>query len=186
MKDLNWKAAADFISRCQNLPATNKEPWASDDSANLGGFIYYPGFSNRGEEDLGNGKKAWRSYGTMTYAGMLSLLYADVKKDDIRVKTALEWLTKNYTVTENPGMEKQGYYYFLHLATKGLSAAGVGELQLADGKKADWKREIATKLLSLQQGDGHWVNDVGRWMETDPILVTCYGVLSLEQIYNQL
>lgn len=186
LKDLNWKAAADFVSRCQNLPETNKEPWASGDSANRGGFIYYPGFSNRGEEDLGNGKKAWRSYGTMTYAGMLSLLYADVKKDDVRVKTALDWLTKNYTVTENPGMEKQGYYYFLHLAAKGLAAAGVTDLKTADGKKVDWKRDIATALLSLQKGDGSWVNDVGRWMETDPILVTSYAVLALELIYNQL
>lgn len=186
LKDLNWKAAADFISRCQNLPETNKEAWATGDSANLGGFIYYPGFSNAGEQELGDGKKAWRSYGTMTYAGMLSLLYADVKKDDVRVKTALDWLSKHYTLTENPGMEKQGYYYYLHLATKGLAAAGVNELQTADGKKVDWKRDIATKLLSLQQGDGRWVNDVGRWMETDPILVTSYGVLALELIYNQL
>jgi squalene-hopene/tetraprenyl-beta-curcumene cyclase len=186
MKDLNWKAAADFISRCQNLPETNKEAWASGDSANLGGFIYYPGFSNAGEQELPGGKKAWRSYGTMTYAGMLSLLYADVKKDDVRVKTALDWLSKNYTLAENPGMEKQGYYYYLHLATKGLAAAGVNELQTADGKKVDWKREIATKLLSLQKGDGSWVNDVGRWMETDPVLVTSYGVLALELIYNQL
>jgi squalene-hopene/tetraprenyl-beta-curcumene cyclase len=186
MKDLNWKAAADFISRCQNLPETNKEAWASGDSANLGGFIYYPGFSNAGEQELPGGKKAWRSYGTMTYAGMLSLLDADVKKDDVRVKTALDWLSKNYTLAENPGMEKQGYYYYLHLATKGLAAAGVNELQTADGKKVDWKREIATKLLSLQKGDGSWVNDVGRWMETDPVLVTSYGVLALELIYNQL
>lgn len=186
LKDLNWKAAADFVSRCQNLPETNKEAWASGDSANLGGFIYYPGFSNAGEQELADGKKAWRSYGTMTYAGMLSLLYADVKKDDVRVKTALDWLSKHYTLTENPGMEKAGYYYYLHLATKGLAAAGVNELKTADGKTVDWKRDIATKLLSLQQGDGRWVNDVGRWMETDPVLVTSYGVLALQLIYNQL
>ena len=186
LKDLNWKAAADFISRCQNLAETNKEAWVSTDTADIGGFIYYPGFSNAGEKDLGNGKKAWRSYGTMTYAGMLSLLYADVKKDDVRVKAALDWLSKNYTLAENPGMEKQGYYYYLHLATKGLAAAGVKELETGDGKKVDWKRDIATKLLSLQKGDGQWVNDVGRWMETDPVLVTSYGVLALELIYNQL
>jgi squalene-hopene/tetraprenyl-beta-curcumene cyclase len=185
-KDLNWKAAADFVSRCQNLPQTNKESWASADLKNKGGFIYYPGFSNAGEVDLGDGKKSWRSYGTMTYAGMLSLLYADVKRDDVRVQAALDWLKQNYTLEENPGMEKAGFYYYLQLTAKGLSAAGVDEFETANGKKVNWRRDVATKLLSLQQGDGRWANDVGRWLETDPVLVTSYGVLALELIYNQL
>ena len=185
-KDLNWKAAADFVSRCQNLPETNKESWASGDLKNKGGFIYYPGFSNAGEQDLGDGKKAWRSYGTMTYAGMLSLLYADVKKDDVRVQAALDWLKQNFSLEENPGLQKQGFFYYLSLMTKGLSAAGVDQFETADGKKVDWRREVATKILTLQQGDGRWANDVGRWMETDPVLVTSYGVIALELIYNQL
>jgi squalene-hopene/tetraprenyl-beta-curcumene cyclase len=188
-KDLNWAAAAEFVSRCQNLPSHNKEAWVSGDEKDLGGFIYYPDFSNANggaQVELGNGKKAWRSYGTMTYAGMLSLLYADVKKDDPRVKGAVSWLSKNYTVDENPGMEKAGYYYYLHLMTKGLTAAGIDTLTLADGRKVNWRREVATKLLGLQKGDGQWVNEVGRWMETDPVLVTTYGVLSLEMIYHKL
>lgn len=185
-KDLNWKAAADFISRTQNLAATNKEPWVSEEQGNKGGFIYFPGFSNAGEFDTAAGKKAWRSYGTMTYAGMLSLLYADVKKDDPRVQGALGWLKANYTLEENPGMEEQGYYYYLHLMAKGLAAAGVDALETKDGKRVDWKRELALKLLNLQQGDGHWVNQTGRWMESDPVLVTSYCVLALEMIYHQL
>jgi hypothetical protein len=50
-KDLNWNAAIDFVARCQNLPS-NKQPWASADADNKGGFIYYPGFSNAGEVTL--------------------------------------------------------------------------------------------------------------------------------------
>lgn len=185
-KDLNWKAAIDFISRCQNLPGTNKEQWVSGDPANKGGFIYYPGFSNAGEEDLPDGRKALRSYGTMSYAGLLSFIYADMPKDDPRVTATLDWLRKHYTLEENPGMERQGYYYYLHLATKGLASAGIETFQTADGKKVDWAREIAMKLIDLQKADGSWVNDTGRWMEKDPALVTSYSVMALEIIYNRL
>ena len=59
-KDLNWNAAIDFVSRCQNLPSHNKEKWASGDAANKGGFIYYPGYSNAGEVTLEGGGKADR------------------------------------------------------------------------------------------------------------------------------
>ena len=185
-KDLNWKAAIDFISRCQNLPETNKEPWASGDPANKGGFVYYPGFSNAGEQDLPDGKKALRSYGTITYAGLLSFIYAELPKDDQRLTATLDWLKKNYTLEENPGMGRAGFYYYLHLATKGLASARIENFATADGKKIDWPREIATKLMNLQNADGSWVNDTARWMEKDPALVTSYGVMSLEIIYNQL
>lgn len=185
-KDLNWQAAAEFISRTQNLAATNKEPWVSEEQGNKGGFIYFPGFSNAGEFDTASGKKAWRSYGSMTYAGMLSLLYSDVKKDDPRVQAALGWLRANYTLEENPGMEEQGLFYYYHLMSKGLAASGVDTLELPDGRKVDWKREVALKLLNLQQGDGHWVNKTGRWMESDPVLVTSYCVLALEMIHHKL
>lgn len=184
--DLDWKAAIDFISRCQNLTETNKSEWASDDAQNKGGFVYYPGFSNAGEVELPGGKKALRSYGTMTYAGLLSFIYADLKKDDARVTTALEWLSKNYTLEENPGMGRAGLYYYYHLATKGLATAGVNELTTADGKKVNWQRELALKLISLQKPDGSWVNDTPRWMETNPVLVTTYSVLSLEILYRLL
>jgi squalene-hopene/tetraprenyl-beta-curcumene cyclase len=192
-KDLDWKSAIAFISRCQNLPESNPEPWASGDPANKGGFIYFPGASNAGEQQLAGGKKAWRSYGTMTYAGMLSLLYSDVKADDPRVQAALGWLRSNFTLDENPGMrsdtagsEFQGYYYYLHLMAKGLTAAKVSTLELGDGKTVDWRRELTTKLLSLQKGDGQWANSVGRWMEADPVLVTSYAVIALEYLYREL
>ena len=99
-KDLNWQAAIDFISRCQNLPGSNKEKWASGDPANKGGFIYYPGYSNAGEVEIAGGGKALRSYGSMSYAGLLSFIYADVKKDDPRVRAAVEWLSKNFTLED--------------------------------------------------------------------------------------
>jgi squalene-hopene/tetraprenyl-beta-curcumene cyclase len=185
VKDLNWQAAAEFVARCQNLPSHNKEKWASGDPENKGGFIYFPGASNAGEQTLEGGGKALRSYGSMSYAGLLSFIYADLKKDDPRVVAAVDWLKKHYTVDENPGMEKAGHYYYLHLMAKGLTAAGITEIE-RNGKKVDWRREVATKLMSLQKPDGSWVNEVPRWKENNPALVTSYGALTLEIIYNQL
>lgn len=185
-QDLNWQAAIDFITRCQNLPGHNKMDWASDDPANKGGFVYYPGFSNAGEQVLPGGKTALRSYGSMTYGGLLSFIYADLKPEDPRVAAALEWLGKNYTLEENPGMGRAGLFYYYHLAAKGLATAKVKELTTADGKNVNWSRDLALKLINLQNGNGSWVNDTARWMEKDPVLVTTYCVLTLEIIYNQL
>ena len=184
-KDLNWNAAIEFISRCQNLPETNKEKWASGDPANKGGFVYYPGYSNAGEMPLEGGGKALRSYGSMSYAGLLSFIYADLKKEDPRVKAALDWLQKHYTLEENPGMGQMGYYYYLHLMAKGLTAAGIKEIEVG-GKKVDWRREVALKLMKLQKPVGTWVNEEPRWKESNPTLVTTYAVMTLQIIYAQL
>ena len=184
-KDLNWQAAIDFVTRCQNLPSHNKEKWASDDPAVRGGSIYYPGFSNAGEVTLEGGGKALRSYGSMSYAGLLSFIYADVKKDDARVVAAIEWLRRNYTLDENPGLEQQGYFYYLHLMAKGLSAAGIAELEV-NGKKVDWRRDLGMRLMKLQQQDGSWTNESPRWKENNPVLVTSYCAMTLEILYSQL
>lgn len=181
-QDLDWHAAIEFVSRCQNLPASNPLPWASDDPANKGGFIYYPGATNAPEQELPDGRKALRSYGSMTYAGLLSFIYADLKPDDPRVAAALDWLTKNYTLEENPALGHQGLYYYYHLASRGLSAAGVQQLTTTDGRRVDWRSDIARKILSLQAPNGSWVNDTGRWMEKDPVLVTTYCVTALENL----
>ncbi len=185
-KDLNWTAAIEFIQKCQNLPAYNKESWASDDAENIGGFVYFPGESMAGEMQLPDGRKVLRSYGSMSYAGLLSYIYADLKKDDPRVKAVVEWLQKHYALEENPGMGLDGLYYYYHMMAKALATYDVRELEAADGHRIDWPKELALKLIDLQKPDGSWTNESGRWMEKDPILVTSYAVLTLEIIYRAL
>ncbi|HEY8990873.1 MAG TPA: cycloartenol synthase, partial [Luteolibacter sp.] len=89
---------------------------------------------------------------------------------------------RNYTVSENPGLGDQGLYYYYHAMPKALAAANVNTLKLADGKEADWRKDLGEKLLALQQSDGSWKTPNGRWMESNPVLVTAYIVLALEQI----
>ena len=185
--DLDWKAALRFVQNCQNLPGPNAQPWASDDPVNKGGFIYAPGRSNGGKTtNQVTGRVAYRSYGSMTYAGLLSYIYADLKSDDPRVTSALDWLRGNYTVDENPAMGQQGLYYYYVLMAKALTFAGVDILETKDGRKVNWREELALKLINLQQGDGSWANSNGRWWEKDPILDTAYGATALEIIENKL
>ena len=185
-KDLNWPAAIHFLESCQNLPSHNKERWASDDPKNKGGFIYLPGESKASTETNANGKVAFRSYGSISYAGLLSYIYADLKHDDPRVLAAYDWLRENFSLKENPGMGPQGYYYYLNLMTKALNIYGVDKLELKDGKKIDWRHEVAMKLINLQKPDGSWANANGRWWEKDSVLVTAYSLISLEIIYRGL
>jgi len=183
-RDLNWKAVQQFISRTQNLPGSNDQAWASDDADNKGGFIYFPGNSMAGEQKLANGKTALRSYGSMSYAGLLSMIHAQVDKNDPRVKAVVEWLSNNYTLDENPGMGSEGLYFYYHNMAKALSAAGIDTLTLKDGKTINWRQDLAKRLLNLQNTDGSWANNNGRWMEKDPTLVTAYASITLEIIYR--
>lgn len=184
--DLNWGAAIKFIERCQNLPGSNDQKWASDDPKNKGGFIYEPGISKAGEDKLPDGRTAMRSYGSISYAGMLSFIYAGLTPDDPRVQAALTWLGENYTLEENPGMAQEGKFYYYHTMAKALSAAGVDTLKTKDGKEIDWRNELTRHLLNVQKPDGSWINETGRWMENDPSLVTAYTLLALEHIHRTL
>jgi squalene-hopene/tetraprenyl-beta-curcumene cyclase len=184
-KDLNWQAAIDFVQRCQNLSSVNKAKWVSDDPKDKGGFVYTPEESSAGERKLPDGRVALRSYGSMTYAGLLSYIYTGLKPDDPRVTAVVDWIGKNYSLDENPAMGRQGLYYYYHTLAKALTTYGLNRVTLADGKEADWKKDLADKLISLQHPEGYWVNDNGRFWEKDPVLVTAYSVLALEMIYHQ-
>jgi squalene-hopene/tetraprenyl-beta-curcumene cyclase len=186
LKELNWTAVKKFIERCQNLPAYNDQAWASDDPENKGGFIYFPGDSKAGEEEIQPDKKALRSYGSISYAGLLSYIYSDMDKNDPRVVAVYDWLKKNYTLDENPGMGKQGLYFYYYTMAKALSQYGIKEIILENGKKINWRKDLALRLLDLQKNEGFWVNDTARWWEIDPTLVTSYVVTTLEIIYRGL
>lgn len=185
--ELDWEAAIHFIQRCQNLPGHNPEPWVSDAPEDKGGFVYLPGESKAGRTtNAVTGRVALRSYGSISYAGLLSYIYADLDLEDPRVAAVLDWLRENYTLEENPAMGLQGYYYYLHLMSKALATLRLDNLKLKDGRSIDWRRALAMRLIDLQQTNGSWVNTSGRWWENDPVLVTAYAVMTLEFLYPGL
>ncbi len=166
-----------FVSRCQNLESPdNNTPFAAkiDD----GGFYYT--VADGGESKAGNeANGGLRSYGSMTYAGLKSMIYAGVAQDDPRVKAAVEFLRKNYTLDANPGVGQQGLFYYYHTMAKALDALGEPQFADASGSSHDWKSELVDKLFELQQPDGSWTNPTTRWMEGDPNLVSGYTLMAL-------
>src|SRR5438067_3461401 len=179
--DPAYKKASIFVSRCQNLKGEhNDQPWAGE--INDGSFIYSAAAAGSTKVD-GPYPHGFPGYGSMTYAGIKSMIYCGVSKDDPRVKKAYEWIQKHYTVDENPGMPKpfahRGLYYYYHTMAKTLDVLGVDEVVDGEGKKHDWRADLTAALSRRQQPNGSWVNDRDQWMEGDANLVTGYALMAL-------
>ncbi len=176
--DPAFQKALVFVSRCQNFKSEfNDQPWSG--AINDGSFIY----SAAGGGSTKVPGEGLKGYGSMTYAGIKSMIYCGVDKNDPRYQKALEWIRANYTLDGNPGMpaqlDQQGLYYYYHTMAKTLATMGVDTLTDADGVKHDWRAELSAALIKRQRPDGSWVNENDRWMEGDPSLVTGFALMAL-------
>ncbi len=166
-----------FVSRCQNLETEhNTTPFSTKNPD--GGFYYTPaagGSSQAGDTPEGG----LRSYGSMTYAGLKSMIYAGVGPDDPRVKAAFTWISKHYDLEQNPGMGDAGLFYYYHTFAKALDAMELDRVKDDRGVEHDWRAELLAELAQRQQEDGSWLNENARWLEGDPSLVTGYALLAL-------
>jgi squalene-hopene/tetraprenyl-beta-curcumene cyclase len=177
--DIDWSETVKYVARLQNKP----EAGAQDS----GGIFYNPNDPKAGATTNAQGVVVLRSYGSMTYAGLLALIYANVDRDDARVRSAFDWSVNHWSLAENPGMGAQGLYYFYNVLGKSLGAYGQPKLVMKDGTAVDWKAELAKKLISLQKidaktGQGYWVNENGRYWENNSILATGYALIALQRL----
>jgi len=179
--DPAYKKALVFVSRCQNLKSEhNDRPWAG--KIGDGSFIYSA--AGGGSTKTSDAPDApLTGYGSMTYAGIKSMIYCGLTQDDPRMKTALTWLRTNYTVERNAGMpaalSSRGLYYYYHTMAKTLALLGEPTFADAQGVKHDWKADIVGALAKRKLADGGWINDTDRWLEGDANLVTAYALLAL-------
>jgi len=177
--DINWNETVKFIEKMQNK---------ADAGDQAGGFFYNPTDPKAGTSTNKDANVViFRSFGSMTYAGMLALVHANVSRDDVRVKSAFEWAAAHWTLDENPGMGAQGVYFFYNILTKCLKAYGQDLVPIKDKEPLNWKAEVAKKLVSLQRiepknGEGYWKNDVNRYWEDNPVLTTAYTLRALEMV----
>lgn len=193
--------AVAFIQRTQMDERVNDMPFAK--GSRQGGMVYSTaenaesvdkraGQSQAGslEETLSDGTKAsrLRAYGSMTYAGFKSYLYAQLPRTDERVRAAHDWIRRHYTVDENPGMGAEGQYYYYVVFARALRALGDPAVATLDdknaptGEKRDWRADLVDKLATLQQDDGSFKSLHDRWMENNPELITAYALVALRQV----
>jgi squalene-hopene/tetraprenyl-beta-curcumene cyclase len=167
-KDPVWERAIVFLARCQNRSESNDQPWAAND----GGFTYMPGWSPHG----GTG-----SYGGMTHAGLISLLFAGVDKQDPRIQSAWKWIAANYDLEENPGVSgRHGLFYYYEAFAKTMFAMGKPVIKDGSGADRNWRNDLVAKLVSMQAQDGSWVNPYSsQWWENLKELITARGVIAL-------
>lgn len=75
------------------------------------------------------------------------------KRIDSAMNAGIAWLSKSFTVTENPG--KDGWhYYYLYGMERAASLIGLGNIG-----PHDWYREAAEHLIEKQAPDGSWPRD---------------------------
>jgi len=185
--DPAYQKALVFISRCQMLSESNDQAFAKGSSQ--GGFIYTPaggGESRAGTIEV-NGRTELRCYGSMTYAGFKSLLYAGLTRRDPRVQAAFDWIRHHWTLEYNPNMpdtqSREGLFYYYHVFGRALAAWGEPIVCDHAGREHDWRAELVEQLARLQQPDGRWVNESDRWMEGLPELTTAYSMLALQAAF---
>jgi squalene-hopene/tetraprenyl-beta-curcumene cyclase len=169
-----------FVSRCQNLKSDHNDTQFAD-KVNDGGFYYLIPTEavDPSEDDRYTANGGLRSYGSMTYAGFKSMVYAGLTKEDPRVKAALEWIGMNYSVEENPGVGDAGLYYYYHTFAAALNASQLDALTDGKGQSHDWRRDLVSELARRQAEDGSWSNTNRQWFEDDKNLATSFALIAL-------
>ncbi len=167
--DVRWDAALKYVMQMQNT-----------EGETAGGFAYNTQDPKSGIATNSSGRLMLRAYGSMTYAGLLSIVHARLEKSDPRVRSAVKYASRFWTLDENPGQGQQGLYFYYNVMTRALSAADIDSLsRKASNGDILWREEVLRKLIELQKPDGFWVNENNRWWENDPVLATSYSLLAL-------
>jgi len=201
-EDEFWRLVVQFVRKCQNNSEVNRDPEfvatlkakglvVGDD-----GSLYYapdPTQIKVGTKKVAD-KEYIQGYGSMTYDGIKTYLYAGLKKDSPEVKSAIDWVRKNYSVELHPGFpfdaaqrqHLRGLYHYYFVMSRALEAYGETPFETFDGKKHDWPREIAEQLLKSVKESHLWQNDNAAWFEGDPILVTSYVLTTCDLLFKHL
>jgi squalene-hopene/tetraprenyl-beta-curcumene cyclase len=200
--DEYWKLVVKFVRKCQNNSETNNDPEFVAQLKAKGlvvgddGSLYYapdPGQLKTGTKKVAD-KESIAGYGSMTYDGIKTYLYAGLKKDSPEVKSAVDWVRKNYSVEAHPGFpfdaaqrqHLRGLYHYYLVMSRALEAYGENPFETFDGKKHDWARDIAEQLVKSVKDDKMWKNENPAWFEGDPLLTTSYVLVTCNTLLKNV
>jgi len=199
-----WKLVVQFVRTCQNNSETNKNPEfvaamkAKGLSVGDDGSLYYAPIADAAAQKAGTkkvvDKEVIQGYGAMTYDGIKTYLYAGLKKDSPEVKSAIDWVRKNYSVEVHPGFafdqvqrhHLRGLYHYYLVMARALEAVGETPFETFDGKKHDWPREIGEQLVKSVKENKLWKNENPGWFEGDPVLVTGYVLVTCDVLLRNM
>lgn len=186
-----FKKAEKFANRSQNRSESNDLQDKDVVPGNDNGGYYSPG-TNPGEAKAGfvtlpDGKKIRRSYGSMSYCLLKTYKLCSIDLKDPRVQGLVEWLSKNYQLEYNPGMDEANkdkpegkysglYYYYLSMA-RALGSIKADVLKDPAGKPRNWREDLAKTVVKLQRDDGSWANDKNKdFWEDSPFVATAMAL----------
>jgi Squalene-hopene cyclase C-terminal domain/Prenyltransferase and squalene oxidase repeat len=189
-----FKKGEKFLNRTQNRSESNDLPDKDVVPGNDGGGFYSPGV-NPGEAKAGfvslpDGRKIRRSYGSMSYCLLKSYLFCNIDVKDARVQALVDWLSKNYQLEYNPGMDDANkekpegrysglFYYYLSMA-RTLAVVKGDLLKDAAGKPRNWREELSKTIVKLQREDGSWANEKNKdFWEDSPYVATAMALNAL-------
>ncbi|OGF53400.1 MAG: hypothetical protein A2497_03265 [Candidatus Firestonebacteria bacterium RifOxyC12_full_39_7] len=124
------------------------------------------------------------SYGSMTAVGLSlqSLFKKPLSSDE--VKKSIDWLSKNYTLKENPKAKSDKHYpYYLKALAESLNLYGLDTITDKDNNIHYYYKELVEKLMKEQLEDGSWS---AKWYE--PVLAADFyiSILQLKKMQESI
>jgi len=171
--DPAFEKAAVFLRKCQNF-IPGAEPRGHDIADRDGGFFFSPVVVDANK--AGRSGTGFRSYGSPTADGLLSLLTIGRGPNDARVHAATGWLTRRHAYETVPdyddiriGKSTRGLWFYYAAA----STTAVRKLRLP------LEPAFTPALLERQRGDGSWSNRENRVKEDEPLIATSLAIRAL-------
>ena len=178
---LGLRAAHDCGIRIPKDTWSRAEKYLVDSQAKDGGWAYTTAPKTVPRARVG---RYQATYGSMTAASLGGLYICGMKlhqkstvcgqyHQNKRIATAVDWLAKHFTVTENPGRGRSYVGYYLYALERVCAFSARKHIG-----KHDWYTEGANHLISTQQPNGSWSKARGRFGQA--------GFADLDTIFHLL
>ena len=118
----------------------------------------------------------------LTFAGIKSLVYCGVSKNDVSISHGLKWLQDSCPVKELPVPGNSGFFTYLYMLGSTMRFTGHHFGEQSGCNFINVGLKIIETTLANQKGDGSWINSNGMWRENNPFLCSAYAILTLANI----